>query len=407
MAWFFFSYNHETYKNSRWLRLDKEGNFLEAFFDELCRQVSDLVGEPSENVACRDQDQLQIGDIWGPRLVEGLQQSHVLVSVLSPQYMKSESCGREIEFFRQRNSLEPPRIIPIFWIDSPACLRGLDQEVVNFISTIQLTQQGVPEDYPSKGLCQFYRLGQHECCMQLCKLLAHRIFELGTQNPLPILNAEDDFDKLPSAFVSLRGRNSSPIADGPKGTNIFYAVGTAEDMKAIGYQDACEYGEKPQDWKPFIEHPGATIEIITQEGLNAAKQDTYCDLGLPQNLLEKIEQARKRNSPVLIILDRHALQLERFKNVLRSYDERNYYHVGLVTAGGTDISDEILAEVCVFKFVRGEEHHIWEVPTDRSSYVLSVTAVVRGIRQKLQRTGTPVTEVSLRRKPVLDIQPGV
>jgi hypothetical protein len=130
-------------------------------------------------------------------------------------------------------------------------------------------------------------------------------------------------------------------------------------------------------------------------------------LGFPQNFLEQIEQAGKRNSPVLIILDRRALQLEKFKNILRSYDEKNYYHVGLVTGGGTDISDEILAETCMFKFPRGEEHHIWEVPPDRSSYVLSVTEVVRGIRQKLQRTGIPVIGVSLRRKPGLNVRPGV
>jgi hypothetical protein len=179
--WFFFSYNHETYKNALWSKLDKQGNFLESFFDELCKKVSDLTGDAAESVASRDQDRLQIGDKWSPRLVEGLQHSRVLVSILSPQYMKSESCGKEVEFFRRRlkklqqSSFDPkesPRIIPVFWIDSLACLRGLDPDVARFIKTIQLSQKGVPEGYPSTGLHQFYCLGQHECYSHLCWLLA-------------------------------------------------------------------------------------------------------------------------------------------------------------------------------------------------------------------------------------------
>ncbi|WP_143309542.1 hypothetical protein [Candidatus Entotheonella palauensis] len=231
---------------------------------------------------------------------------------------------------------------------------------------------------------------------------------MSRQEPLPPLPDEAyDFNKLPSAFTSHAEKQSTRIVEGPNGTNVFYAIGTAEDMRVIGYPYWHEYGERPQDWNPFLEYPGATIELVTREGLNAAGQKTYCDLGLPQYFFENIELAKNRNSPVLIIIDRRALQINTFKDIIRKYYENSHPHVGLVTGGGADISDKVLAEMCEFEFPRGEEHHIWEAPRDRSSYTRSVTEVVRGIRQKLPRIGTPVIEVSPRRKPGLHTQFGI
>lgn len=409
---FFFSYARETYENAQWSRLGQTGNFLEEFFEDLCRKVSDVTGESRKSIAYRDQDRLKISDFWSPNLVNGLQQSQVLISILSPRYLKSVNCGREVEFFRRRfdkwrqnSSVQPEshRIIPVFWVDSIDCLRTVKRDIAKFIDGLQQKQKDTPDNYPAKGLAQFYSLGDINSYSALCWQLAHRIVDLSNDEPLPQLDGTEDFRNFPSAFDS----DSVTIASGPSKTNVFYAIGTAQEMQSISCKEIQSYGIEPQDWKPFVsEHPGATIKLITEEGLNAAGQEEpHCNLGPPENLLEKIGIAQQRNSPVLIILDRDVLKLDRFKRAIQDYDEKNCYHVGLVTAGGTDIIDEVIAEICEFKFKRGEDHHIWAIPKNRESYVQSVTEVVRGLRKKLQQRGAPSINASSERKPELDISP--
>jgi len=206
---FFFSYARETYENAQWSRLGQTGNFLEEFFEDLCRKVSDFTGEPSRSVAYRDLDRPQIGDFWSPNLVNGLQQSQVLISILSPRYLKSVNCGREVEFFRRRfdkwrqnNSDQPKshRIIPVFWVDSIDCLRAMKRDVAKFIDDLQQKQKDTPDNYPAKGLAQFYNLGEMKSCSALCWQLARRIVDLSNDEPLPQLDGMEDFRNLPSAL---------------------------------------------------------------------------------------------------------------------------------------------------------------------------------------------------------------
>ncbi len=181
---FFFSYSHLDHKNAQYGR---ECNYLEDFFEELCKHVSsNTPGEPAESVAYRDQDRIQIGDYWSPNIIEGLKHSRVLVSMLSSTYLASESCGREFQSFLQRfyllqqGSFNPnasPRIIPVFWGNSDNSLYDLDSDMTQLIKRLQLRQEGVPEGYPTTGLRQYYYLGKKTSCSQLGLLLADRIVE--------------------------------------------------------------------------------------------------------------------------------------------------------------------------------------------------------------------------------------
>src|SRR5262249_17197757 len=95
---FFFSYARETYKASQ----NNVENWIDQFFDDLTRQVALLTGERIEDIAYRDVNRLRMSDEWAPELIEGMQESAVLVSVLSPHYFKSLACGREFGLFCER-----------------------------------------------------------------------------------------------------------------------------------------------------------------------------------------------------------------------------------------------------------------------------------------------------------------
>src|SRR5262249_12338756 len=91
---FFFSYASETHRAS-------EGR-LEKFYDALCRRVALKAGSEIDKVAYIDRKRLTVATFWGQELVSALQNSHVLVALISPHYLNSTPCGREIEFFLRR-----------------------------------------------------------------------------------------------------------------------------------------------------------------------------------------------------------------------------------------------------------------------------------------------------------------
>jgi tetratricopeptide (TPR) repeat protein len=113
---FFFSYASETDRAS--------GNYLEEFFNALCRRVALETGEPIADVGYRDKNRLTLASFWGKDLVNALQRSRVLICIISPHYLNSAACGREVEFFLRRFQLagqvfgqaQHHRVIPIFWV---------------------------------------------------------------------------------------------------------------------------------------------------------------------------------------------------------------------------------------------------------------------------------------------------
>ena len=98
---FFLSYARETYKASQ----SGSKNLLSQFFDELRSHVALVTGEKIEEVCCQDIERLHISDEWGPELIDGMQDSAVMVCVVSPHYLKSLPCGRELGLFRERLAL--------------------------------------------------------------------------------------------------------------------------------------------------------------------------------------------------------------------------------------------------------------------------------------------------------------
>ena len=105
-------------------------NSLDQFAKDLQNRVAALAGERAEDVGFADLNRLRVSDGWGPALVDGLQDSAVLVCVLSPHYFASEPCGREFSCFLERLAQlgrqpggDRQRIIPVFWEDQTPVTR--------------------------------------------------------------------------------------------------------------------------------------------------------------------------------------------------------------------------------------------------------------------------------------------
>lgn len=405
---FFFSYSRKTYKASRF----DGGNWLDQFFDDLSSQVALLTGEKIEEVAYRDINRLRISDNWGPELIDGMQNSAVLVCTLSPHYLRSLPCGREVGLFRERLAQlngqpggDKHRIVPVFWVDEPYCHQAMHPHVKEFLKTLQLTQKGLPEDYPRVGIMNFYGQGQRNSAFSFRKLLAERIKELSDLTPLPKLATNTDFNRLPSFFERRESAGDERVAVGPLGTNVVYAVATRDMVGHV--PTAARYGEKAEEWRPFADKPNPTIGLLTQTALtDAGQRDTeYRAINLSEDLLAKIRTAREVNSPVLMVLDQTSLRFQTIKEKLADYDSYDAPHIGLVTAGGTAADESLLRDVFAAKYSHPRAHHLWTVPPTSDSYERSVADVVSALRADLQKLSQAT--VALRSSPMPNLtQPG-
>lgn len=408
--YFFFSYARGNHENARWERQGTCGNYLDEFFEALCRQVSDRTGRPAKEVAYRDQTRLKVSEFWDQGLVEGLQKSRVLISLISPRYLESVNCGREMMFFNKRLEqycrlhevgVTAHRIMPVFWANSEHCFKNVSPGTNNFLKRCNLTQAGMPGNYPAVGLSQICQLRPDTDYEKLCHALADRIVELADNNdPLPKLSDDEDFHALESLYAYLeRETTEDVVLHGPSGANVFYVVGTRAEMEVAGALPADDYRDNREGWFPFPEAPGATVEMLTREGANVIGLNDLRNLKLSEKLVPLIETAKRRNSPVLLVLDRRALSLKEIKQRMKEYDKVNFDHCGLVTAGGAGVPDGDVEEV--FQFKHKDLYHVWNVPASRAGYVESVTSVLRGIKEQLMRQGTPETTFTRSTMPGL------
>jgi hypothetical protein len=394
---FFFSYASETHRTSIWKNFDRFGNYLDDFFDDLCNSVALQTGQGAGDVGYRDQNRLTLASFWSKELVVALQRSRVLVSIISPHYLQSENCGREIEFFRRRfelvtssETVPQHRVIPIFWVDRTICGTHMSTLVEQFFSGLQLREAGMPPSYPYTGLHRLYNLGEQVSRNGLIDLVAKAIVRLTELPVMPQLPGAGDFSDLPSFFVDRNNRTQQSIAAGPRGTNVVYAVGTRDEAAQYGLAHLGNYYNTRERWTPFADAPGATIELATREGLNTVGQEglNYCDLGFPSDLNDRLRAAKKANSPVLIVLDRSSLKVPTIKSSLSDYDGLDYPHVGLITAAGSELDEPLLTHALPTKYGARRPNHLWTIPGDRTSYVLGVGDVISGLRRGLQRVGS-------------------
>ncbi|MBV8524466.1 MAG: toll/interleukin-1 receptor domain-containing protein [Acetobacteraceae bacterium] len=392
---FFFSYASQTHQTSIWRRWDKSGNHLDDFYTALCNRIASLAAADSTEVAFRDTERLALSDFWGPRLVAGLQEAPVLVSVISPHYLKSVPCGREVMFFHRRFEAlgrgERHYILPVFWEGLTDCRHCMNKKQEQFLHALQQKQKDMPANYPHTGLYHFYNQEEWSAVNRVIDAVARSIWDLNKIQRLPRLQGAGDFKDLPSFFAPDPAFSDVGLVSGPSGANIVYAVATTEEIQLISNADNSRYKSQRKHWQPFTDAAGATIEMATKEGLNRAGQNEaeYRDWDLPQNLIGKLKEAKTANSPVVIVLDRTSLKIKAIKDRLAPYDDFDSRHVGLVVAGGCNDDEHLVGSIFPTKFGERRQLHMWTVPQGRDDFIGNVFEVISGLRRALQQDAKP------------------
>jgi len=125
---------------------------LDKLFFDLSDEVRLRTGTAA--VGFVDKARIEVGDLWEETIRSALENSRVLVALISPSYVSSEYCGKEFQAFRLREAdpSRTPNILPLVWIP----LRG---EWPSALSSIQMDNYGdTSRLYSEEGLR--YLMGQ-------------------------------------------------------------------------------------------------------------------------------------------------------------------------------------------------------------------------------------------------------
>lgn len=384
--YFFFSYAHAIQDTAGWANNRNELNQVDAFFRDLTARISEITGEPAHEVGYKDSAALRLNDPWPQNLVQEVSNAPVMVALICPHYLKSENCGREFGAFMSRfdklltnGPPRPPhRIVPIYWIDLPRCKAHVPTAIKDLLDIGNFTQAGFPSEYPVTGLqkIQDLRPGSYRAIVHG---LADRIVDLVEQEPpLPPLTGHADFRQLPSAFAGPVAAPSALCA-GSNAANVLYWVPTRDEAERAGLADVAAYRQEAKDWQPF---PAAThsIRLLTETGLANAGIGEFGHRPFPNDLTAELEAIEQAKSLALVVMDRRAARIQRYAQAMATYDRRNFVHVGLVTAGGDDTDEPLLAQTLPTKYGVGMRAHLWTVPDDDKGYITAVGDAVRQLK---------------------------
>jgi len=209
--WFYLSYS----------RVD-DSPYIKKFYGDLSVEVRQRMGIPEHEVGYFDGTRIEPGMRWDTQILDALQNSRVLIPMLSRGYLHSEFCGKEWQFFRFReeatiNALPSAAgyrsaIMPVLWQPE----EYLPKPLPAAISNLQYTHPRLGEDYVRHGLLRLMKLHKHrDEYYEFLYNFANELCDTARSSKLLRLENPPPINELTSAFsdLSFKATNTSSVIE--------------------------------------------------------------------------------------------------------------------------------------------------------------------------------------------------
>jgi FxsC-like protein len=120
-------------------------------------------------------------------------------------------------------------------------------------------------------------------------------------------------------------------ADGPRHVQCVYVAATRGEMVGKGVRTAVDgYGEESgMEWSPY--HPRLRDEIgLLVNAVTAGEGFLYTYTDVDEHLVERLEDAKKRNKIVVLLVDAWTLCLDSYQERMREVDERSFFNTAIL-----------------------------------------------------------------------------
>ncbi|HEU5109297.1 MAG TPA: FxsC protein [Micromonosporaceae bacterium] len=308
----------------------EDDQYVEDLFRDLRRRLATLTGEPERHVAVLGRASSD-ARAWPREVAEGLARSHVFLALQSPRYRLNAVCGRQFWVFNDRLDryerefgVRPQSLISVAWTLADAAL--------GMVPSVDAPPVIVPEHGGvRRGLRQLIRLRDlRESYVSFVDALAATVVAAAEEHPLPEHPAVPDLTDTPNAFAP-----EAAVAD-TSGPHIHFAVaaGTRDEMQEV--RDVLVfYGPASTDWAPY--RPSLSRSLAEHARTVAADHLFESAVGSVDDVIDRIERARRDNEIVVVLVDWWTTQLHDYQRVLAAIDERGLGATAvLVPASRTD-----------------------------------------------------------------------
>jgi len=110
---------------------------------------------------------------------------------------------------------------------------------------------------------------------------------------------------------------AAPAVPGRRYAKFVFVAARAEELQ--GMKDALDGYQGGGDWQPYWPDDEDPLFVVAQEAATKLKL-FFQELPLDGRLEEQLRQARANSEIVIILLDAWSVQLEHYKEMIRSYD---------------------------------------------------------------------------------------
>jgi FxsC-like protein len=332
--WFFLSYARHDRETA-----PKGEDYIWTFYQDLDRDLRQRIPQQSATGFFDDKGITQ-GSIWKFALNQALATCRVFICMYSPSFFQIDSyCGIEWQVFSSRLAdylvngkpvpAPPPLILPVLF-NAPQELPPLPEVAQD----IQWDDIDYPIDYRENGLRYLMRRkSKEEDYQDFRDTLIDKIIKAATDHPLSDLKQPPKLDEVKSAFSyksdkaagqAQKGPSSIPNAAGTRFADIVYVAASRSEMQKEQVKKTildC-YGDLAGwDWKPYLQEGCREVVFIAQ---HVADDEGFihCPVTVETNqkLIELIDEAKRNNRVVVILVDTWTLYLEKYHDLMRHYD---------------------------------------------------------------------------------------
>ncbi|MDX3514266.1 TIR-like protein FxsC [Streptomyces caniscabiei] len=297
---------------------------VKRFYDDLCAELrQELRRLHKGNTVPFDRpffdvQSIQVGQDWNAALGEALGRCRTMLALYTPDYFRSDFCGREWKAFEDRQrrhrtvtGVDAKALIPVLW--EPV------QNIPSGAAHIQYDNFDFGENYARWGLRRILVADPGgEEYRRIVNLIAHQV-----------LVAAEHFRILPVSGLDL----TTPEAAGPfpsaaeraePGSHALLLVAARTSTEAHnGATDPGCHGDSPTDWNPYhadgSDPLAARASQLLEERGFAVRTEIVSDA-----MGASLDEARGRGQVAVLLVEAMAAADEPFGRALRAYDQSNH-----------------------------------------------------------------------------------
>ncbi len=287
------------------------------------------VNEPAEELLFHRAHSIQFGENWEAKVEDALCSTKTFIAMISPRYLRSSEITTELKRFEWRLTNygqvdSAALLLPLLWIPTP--------DKPSQIDGLQAANVLLGKTYAARGMRYLVQMGGAAYRRALGALVEHmRNLIAGPSLP-------------PSASLPISKLSIQSTELGPKHVEFIVVAARRDEIDSMKIRSALDaYGRDPCDWCPYVPDVNARIGLLVQP-IASAEGLTSNPIAGDHDLTKRLQEARAKNTMIILIVDIWSLKLSSYINFVAALDRERFHNAGVLVLWNTYDGDNVVNE---------------------------------------------------------------